>query len=200
LRTRTYLDSDEVSEWVKDNYPNQWKAINELDESERKALQWYKGPEGEDFTNYLRTGTSNVPGLHDEFDKYADTIDDLINASRIDQDTLLHRGVKFQRGDSLDDLLRVGTEFGDDAFTSTTLDERLAQDFAEGGGAVLDIRAPQGTRGIFMDFTDEAIQLQDDFIESEFLLPRSIEFRVVERVTDGVAPGIDRIVLELIDG
>lgn len=72
-----------------------------------------------------------------------------------------------------------GQIISDNAYTSTSISERMAGTFAD--NHMVRILAPKGTKGMFLDkdFSENPEEL-------EFLLPRGTKFRVVSSITDEV--------------
>ena len=74
--------------------------------------------------------------------------------------------------------MKVGVEFTEKGFTSTTISDYVALHYFTGAryltnGAVYEIKVPKGQNGIFV--TGE---------EKEFIMPRNVRYRVT-RITKG---------------
>lgn len=180
----------ESTDYINDlsNYFDEESPISNI---ELTALRSYINYGGADINNSLRgrnqqttmtfhrpTGkvvvpmTTMIAGMDQAFREYS---------VELPADTILYRGVG---GDSRDETfadMKVGDEFVDKGFISTSGDEKIAKRFAKResgmhGSTVIKIRAPKGLRAIFPDpfYTGG---------ETEILLARGTRFRVVERAT-----------------
>lgn len=145
-----------------------------------KALEIYTSDKYKEVNNTLRDGTLNPQssGVTD-IDITVDDLDRLIGQSNKTSATVeVFRGIKGTN--SLSDL-KVGQGFTDKAYTSTTLDPRLAlTSFSSPrSGKILRITVPKGTKGIYVPdwfgAKDERAQTKK---EQEFILPRGSSFRV----------------------
>jgi ADP-ribosyltransferase exoenzyme len=106
------------------------------------------------------------------------TLDEMAANSKLTTDVTLHRGVADPAtvfGDhwNEDDLTGLSwTEYG---YSSMTFDERLARDFAQKNGVVMNILAPQGMGAI--DLTRNVGETGSE--DSEITLSRGIRYRIV---------------------
>jgi ADP-ribose pyrophosphatase YjhB (NUDIX family) len=98
---------------------------------------------------------------------------------------ILYRGVSGGYADHLISLYGVGEMFTDLGYASTSIDPYIARDeFARYGstGVLLEIIAPEGTRGIYLNgYLGESSEYVD---EEEFLLDRGTTFRVISVTED----------------
>jgi len=151
-------------------------------DSEVDILRMYKGPGYEHTNRYLRTGSGS------DFNRETVAkMDSALDKSKLTSDIVTHRGIKDPRamfGDRVDGDL-TGLEWRDDAFLSTTADERIAQRFAEhrpsaDGGMVLDIRVPAGAPMVRLSqFAPDDEVLTDASQEAELLGGRGWTLRIV---------------------
>lgn len=157
--------------------------------AERGAVEAYQGGGHYDINDSLR----DTDG---EFDvksaAYALLIDDAMKKSKpLGRDITVYRGVKtseaFDRQKEAKDFfneLEDGDEFSDLAFTSTTLDPRVAANFAnlssspDEQGILFRINVPNSTTGIFMNSVSAKAGFNS---EMEFLLPRGSKFKVLRK-------------------
>jgi hypothetical protein len=145
-----------------------------------KALEFYTSDNYKKVNNALRDGTFNPQdSVVTDIDIIVNDLDSLISQSNKTSATVeVFRGIKGTN--SLSDL-KVGQGFTDKAYTSTTLDPRLAlTSFSSPrSGKILRITVPKGTRGIYVPdwfgAKDERAQTKK---EQEFILPRGSSFRV----------------------
>jgi hypothetical protein len=123
--------------------------------------------------------------------KIVNAIDSLMDAApTLPQDLVLYRGIHSAYSNKVIMTLNVGDLFTDKGFVSTSFDSEVAEDFSsygsdlpdtsEGSEIVLEIVAPEGTRGIFVPgyFKD------DPKNEQEIILDRGTTFRVISKVED----------------
>lgn len=98
-------------------------------------------------------------------------------AQPLEKELVTYRGVKGRLADALDEL-KVGDEYTDLAFMSTSTSPKVAQAFSFGTNSkIMKIVNPKGSKGLDMSkFIDDAEY------ESEFVLPRGSRLRVVSIV------------------
>ena len=140
-------------------------------------------------TNAILRGTKTTEDLEADGIS-ASEVDDMTRAldEEIDKvpgllrGTLLYRGTRSRTAEKLF-ALNLGDTYTDDGFTSTSLEQDAAEMFSntgsggEGGGVVLEIETPQGTKAIslaayFGDGLDS---------ESEVIIARGTEFKVLSK-------------------
>lgn len=111
----------------------------------------------------------------------ADLLDNALVTKGIElqDNAVLYRGVANVNAD----YFRVGDVVTDNGFASTSLNSSVAGGFGQ-NGVVLEIMAPQGTRGIYTGPFDRLADADYALYESEFLLPRGSQIRVVEVVPE----------------
>jgi hypothetical protein len=129
----------------------------------------------------------------DDVRQKIEDIDRLLDLSRLETDSILHRGTRFV-GDPPDELDAVG-------FNSATAHYGVARDFAMGEFAgietgstsmpgtptVMEIRVPKGT---------SAVQLSPMHVAAEVLLPRGLKLRKVD--DKGMVDGVRYVVYEVV--
>ena len=134
-------------------------------------------------------------------------MDSALKRSELAADTLIYRGVGSDVAQAkllTNGMLRVGDEFTDLAFGSSSVDRSVAVSFAGGefsDGVVVELHAPAGTKGLWMGKwrtsagAEKSISRYDT--EAEFLLPRGTRFRVTG--FEKAAPGrVGKIHAELL--
>lgn len=135
-----------------------------LTEDERHAVRTYTGQSYDPINQALRSGQKPT-GLVVDLDR-------AIGKSTLARDTIVYRGVKDPGKLGLHEGNLVGATIRDRAFTSTSLDRRVAEKYAGPSGAVLRIHAPAGTKAASM----AKVSRYDK--EREVLFPRGATIRV----------------------
>jgi len=172
---REHLLSQREAGFSQDTYPEFARAIHS-----------YTGSPGYEINEVLRDEQISNEGYQNIIDK----LDKAIKvAPPLGEELIAYRGVK---GNGLDffETLKTGDTYTDKAFTSTTIDAGVAQQF--GGsmpyyeGLVFKYKLPAGTKGIFpagyRDYEADALgnmKFTPKTDEAEFLLPRDSKFKVV---------------------
>lgn len=168
---RIFSGKDESDSWGKQHH-GKWAAS--LSTSERDAIEDYTGADYSQINGALRGGMNAEKG-QGQIARQAREIDSAISkAPPLDADTVLFRGM----GKGAGVTFKVGQEFSDKGFVSTSMDRNVGDDFAVGDGAFIRINAPKGTRGAYVDL------LSPNDTEQEFLLPRGSRFKV-RKITKG---------------
>lgn len=98
-------------------------------------------------------------------------LDSAIAKGTITNDTTLYRGVSWPFFSQLTE----GTEFVDHGFLSTTQNRTVAENFGA-GRLVAQVRVPAGTHALYIP----------TYYEDEFVLPRDMTFRVVNKHSDAL--------------
>jgi hypothetical protein len=145
-----------------------------------KALEIYTSDKYKEVNNALRDEKLNPQSSEvTDIDITVDDLDRTIGNSNGTSATVeVFRGI---RGGKFLGEIKVGQGFTDKAYTSTTLDPRMAlTSFSSPrSGKILRITVPKGTKGIYVPdwfgATDERAQTKK---EQEFILPRGSSFRV----------------------
>jgi hypothetical protein len=120
----------------------------------------------------------------DSYDLMIKGLDKAIDiAPALGEELIAYRGVK-GNGLKFFETLKVGDTYEDKAYTSTTIDAGVAQQF--GGalpyyeGLVFKYKLPAGTKGIFpAGYHESTYGIKPNTTEAEFLLPRDSKFKVV---------------------
>lgn len=145
-----------------------------------KALEIYTSDKYKEVNNALRDEKLNPQSSEvTDIDITVDDLDRLIGNSNETSATVeVFRGI---RGGGFLGEIKVGQGFTDKAYTSTTLDPRMAlTSFSSPrSGKILRITVPKGTKGIYVPdwfgAKDERAQTKK---EQEFILPRGSSFKV----------------------
>jgi outer membrane biosynthesis protein TonB len=141
--------------------------VRNLDSSQQTAIQDYSGEDYREINNGLR-GKGDLSENHQET---VNQLDSAIRDNTLPQPTVLYRGMKMN--DDLAARMQPGTTFTDNAYTSTSFDQRISEDFSGStGSAVMRIKAPAGQNGVAMS------AISDYPTESEFLLPRGTRYQI----------------------
>jgi hypothetical protein len=172
----------------------------QLSGSQRQALSDYSA--NEQYTainNHLRHGkdigkaAETLKGVDEAFDS-PDAV--------LKEDVTVYRGVRanFFEKQGLDVNNLVGTTITDKGFMSTTIDagitKRFLKDAGHGedlGGAVIEIRVPKGSKGIYM-----GQGLSQFSTEAELLMPRGTSLQFTKASAPD-ARGRVRLVAELVE-
>ena len=102
-------------------------------------------------------------------------LDAVLNRSIVPEDVVVYRGAKLSK--STLKQFEPGSTFTDAGFISSTLTPTVAEKFAGEKGVIMEIGIPKGSHGLYIGVRG----LTAFPTESEFLLPRSSTFKVVER-------------------
>jgi Clostridial binary toxin A. len=195
---KMFDNADSIREWKDDH---RYDLIPKLTAKQKDRLDQYKRSSlyHKPLNDYLRTGKYDkaVSGWKNtkEMQAAIKDIDAALVKTQIPENITVFRGMPSEM--MPEDA--VGVEFRDDGYGSTSLDYKMAEKFArwtrEDGftPALVEIRVPKGTDGIFMD------ELWDNG-ESEILLPRGVSYRVISDVNKpvvGIDGGIRYLVAEI---
>ncbi len=177
-----------MNEWGGENLP----TISTLDEEAKNVLVDYQDVRYKEINHSLRNLAPNEMGegiLED-----IEVIDKSLRP--LNKELTVYRGAT----NIPEGMFTPGTEFIDDAFSSTSMDQLVGAGFADqktpGTRAIFQIDLPPEARGIFMGEGATGAALT----EAEVLLERGIRFRVGEVVGqyDGDYGLIDIIRLEVV--
>ena len=180
------------------------KVLESLPEPEVGAVHLYSGHNYTAINGPLRQG---LPYREQWLAEATSRVDSALKRSELAADTLIYRGVGSDVAQAkllTNGMLRVGDEFTDLAFGSSSVDRSVAVSFAGGefsDGVVVELHAPAGTKGLWMGKwrtsagAEKSISRYDT--EAEFLLPRGTRFRVTG--FEKAAPGrVGKIHAELL--
>lgn len=175
-----YAKFDYLSETVL----SQMEGGKHIAREHEDAVARYQGNTGYKINEVLRD-----PQISDEgYRKQIDSLDAAIQeASALKEPLEVFRGVASNvgRDNEFWSKMEVGDVFQDDGFVSTSLDPKIAGDFAfanalfEGQGFVFRMTLPAGTKGLFplSVLRDNAVSRQ----EAEFILPRGSKFEILSK-------------------
>jgi 2'-5' RNA ligase len=179
----------------------QWASwTKNLSKQEKDAFKAYSSePFDElstDFTqinNHLRGKDKNPSrGTRDAIKR----VDSGINKGSVPQDTTVFRGFPSSiLGNDPSKL--VGKTITDKAYTSSSMSERIANQFSK--DLIAEIKIPKGSKGAFMDATltkSDLQQLGRD-PEHELVLPRNSKFRILGTKKVGAKT---KVFMELVNG
>jgi len=184
-----------------------------MTEDEHLVLQRYRRGHDERVNKPLRKGV--LPKHKDDI-QIVEILDRHI--APLEENTVLFRGLNFPKKDPLNTALRPGCVFEDKGFCSTSLNPVKSEPFLLGGKGsetrkakegvkvLIEIRAPKGTPGHYLDFKGRHELTWDD---QEVLLARGTKFRVISRETapppasfkrkgEIVGGNIERVVVEVV--
>jgi len=214
-------DDDRVEQGFADEYmSNEFSDWEEsLTNEEREALSDYAAEGYKPVNSFLRKGAADgVSIVVDEFgstvtydyEHMIPNIDSAISKGSVPKNMILYRGKKSAVGRS---NFKVGDEFIDRGFVSTTIYKGLAESVAGASHAaqlgriayVFKTRVPKGVNAAYLSGSnydeDEMGEVKPWSIgktfEGEVLLGRKHIFRVVKVTGDQSKPGIVEIELEL---
>lgn len=142
-----------------------------LDPDKKSWLRQYKGVNYTQVNTYLRKGGGSF------LKENVEELDSIFNKSKLKSDVIVYRGIKDPRavlGDRVDGDL-AGLEWIEDAYSSTSADRRIAEDFAGTGGLVMRIHVRKGAPMVKLsEFGKEANTIN----EAELLGGRGWQKRV----------------------
>jgi hypothetical protein len=144
------------------------------------AISRYESRVGYDMNEALRDPQISDDGYKSTIDLLDKAID---TAPALSEELVAYRGVK-GNGLKFFENLKVGDTYQDKAYTSTTIDSGVAQQFGKVDGyydgLVFRMKLPAGTKGIFpAGYHEPMYGWTPSTTEAEFLLPRDSKFRVV---------------------
>jgi hypothetical protein len=150
------------------------KWADKLSKKQVKALEDYGDDEHyQSINSGLRRG--KVPKEYTETVKHLDEAIDSAPPSKAEM--TLFRGV----GAGVADKLKVGGEFVDHGYTSTSHNKHVASNFAE--DAMIQITAPKGTKMASVDASRTSFNIGKTS-ENEYILPRGTKYRVTGKKKD----------------
>ncbi len=136
-----------------------------LTQDELRAFEMYTGSWYLDVNDYLLKKKNNNNFL----DKIIDTIESVMDEFETDENILAYRGIKdWHYGN-----IQIGDVIETGMFTSTSLSESVAKDFAR--STVFEIEIPKGTKGIYIGRNSAYPH------EREFLLSHKLKYKVLRR-------------------
>lgn len=103
--------------------------------------------------------------------KYRDSIDAISRENTLEDSVTVYRGVPRKAAQSYLDSLKRGEGISDNALLSTTVDPRVAKNFASQDGYVFAIHLPKG---------QQCLDLSKEGNEGEILLPRQTKLENIQ--------------------
>jgi hypothetical protein len=148
---------------------------HQLNTDQRNALQDYSTTGYTAINRYLRTGEVN-PRNQSDADKEVKKLDSVFEKASLPENFTVYRGIDESVINAMKDNLKVGAEFALLGFTSTTYDEKIANNFSRGNKktAIIEIDLPKGAKALAIE---NHTQLK---AEREVLLDRGMKFKVTE--------------------
>ena len=186
----------------------QWKLWNKtLTGDEKESTQLYTTPYYREMNSQLRHG-----GDDEEVQKHIDNVSSAVKKSILPGNMVLHRGAGpkvlgqlfgFDGSNMNSAQIRqhmmksksslTNQVIQDKGFTSTSLNEEVATEFAKKhDGHLIQINAPAGSHGAYLDPISEAMG------EQEVLLDKGQQFKI-DDIVDDEKTGLMKIILSMID-
>jgi len=175
--------------WAEKLDPDQMEALSEYQGSGHQRLnEWLRGS-----TTMRRWDSAAGKGIEAPLDestlRWYRFLRDNLDRSMVEipEDIVVFRGVQAR----LVEGMKLGDEFVDNAFVSTTMSAHRSGIEGRMRGAMLEIRVPQGTKGAIVELAGGSRR------EFELLLERGRTYRIVEDA--GTKGGVRRLVVEIVD-
>lgn len=176
-RTAAYVKAPAGRAATATNYKSgqqAWDSLNSpvLKREAKDALDHYQGTGYMSVNEELRFAEGALDDVSDDVVSFIKGMDQAMADNTLSADVRVYRGL--DEVDWLDDL-KPGAEISDHAYTSTSIDREIAEDFAsygEDNGVVLEILVPKGTHGIKMTGYEETSD------ELEVILDRGVRIVV----------------------
>jgi len=148
------------------------EAFDTLTRYERRSIDYYTRAHYRDINEHLRGDKNPSAFKQAAVEDRIQAIDSAIGQFQLENDIVVHRG----DSSNLYSRLSSGDIITKEAFTSTSLDMSVAQDFAGfTTGHMSEIRVPRGTPSLYIGTNSGAVP------ESELLLGRGLQYRVIEQ-------------------
>jgi len=158
----------EMSEKQIDGYQRKSNELfRTLTQDELRAFEMYTGSWYVDINEYLLKKKNN--NNNNFLDKIINTIESVMDKFETDENMLVYRGIKDWHYENI----QIGDVIETGMFTSTTLVENIARDFAR--STVFEIEIPKGTKGIYIGQNSAYPH------EREFLLSHKVKYKVLRR-------------------
>ena len=133
---------------------------------------------------YMREGEAYFKGRNlspatiEQIKKQVKDIESALDKAALSDNLVLFRGTNAQNlginVSKLDDL--IGKELKENAFMSTTGTKKVAETYAD--DVVLRIKAPQGTKGVFIDAFQDTTDFEWADFNAEYLLQRGQTMKI----------------------
>jgi hypothetical protein len=151
-----------------------------------EGLQVFKGNNYTAMNAQLRTGkptSTKVNGLN--LSTHIANAKDAIarDKAKVTRNMVVYRGMESKHIAANFDKVKVGHEFSDKGFNSTSFNPSVANNFAAGkdDGIVIKVHLKRGTHAAYLDHPDID---KDEFGESEMLLHPNTKYRVLRARVD----------------
>jgi hypothetical protein len=148
--------------------------------TQTQSVAEYKGQGYGQINSFLRGTRQPGEALRRILQKQVDDIDYVMSkAPALEEPIIVYRGVGSRFGKILRSL-KVGDEYVDDAFVSTSMNQEAAIDFIpDDDGAFLEIICPAGSKGFMPETFLGEFTYNSAQGEAEWLLPRGSRFRIL---------------------
>jgi SPP1 gp7 family putative phage head morphogenesis protein len=177
---------------------SQAHAIQSLTNAERESVKEYTYLNYRDINPALRHPEDVAKEDRKWIDEEIANLDKAVAKGSVPADMTSYRGIEAYGG-TLDFFKQnVGNIISDNAFQSTSLDRERASMFADEGGAIVSVRIPKGTNGLYVSPLSEFDKGGDTATpEYEMLLPRGTKYKIVEH-TPATEAGKEHFVFEVV--
>ncbi len=167
-------DQDGAKRWTRDRFEEWNRGLAPRD---RATLDDYSGVTYRGTNNYLRgIYRPDDPDIRSEIDGRVRVLDATIARGSLAEPATLYRKTSLKAiGIPEGNAPKPGHTFGDDAYSSTSLNRTVVENFA--GDVTLKINAPKGTNAA-------AVSLATGGYEQEILLKRGLTYKVRGVTTD----------------
>ena len=157
--------SKAITEYAKQHFP----SGDKYSADEQAGIIKYAGSGYSTINNGLRRNDGDIEKVQQK--KAVAALDKAMQRGAVPEDTVVYRGVKTQ---AMVSKLKVGDEFQDHGFVSTSLHKKVGEKF--GKEAVIEITVPKGAKAIAFD----SVFTGGHMGEHELLLPRGSKFKVTD--------------------
>lgn len=170
-KIRTFDSPQKIKNWGEKHY-SRWEKG--LDEDEKAAIGDYTSSDYRDLNRALRSGGD----LNAHQQSIADQMDNALERAVVPERVMAYRSAGTGSAFPGDPEDWVGRTFQDSGFVSTSLDEKVAENWS--GSYKMEIDVPKGSSGAYVE---NISWLQG---ESELLLPRGSQFKITGVRTESV--------------
>jgi hypothetical protein len=152
-------------------YPKYDKWIENLSNSEFKAIYSYCLNDNKQINPYLR---NNTPHTDDTIKEKVATLSGCLRKATVPENIIVYRGIDVKAledyfgGNCMD---AIGKDFVEKGFLSTSMVKKVAQRFSK--GALLKIAVPRGSNGAYVGTISEKL-------EAEILFNRNQNIRITD--------------------
>lgn len=175
------VDSDAVEKSTKEKYRTLGENMTaDTTEDEKKNIHYYQGEAYEAINGYLSGRITEHPDM-DKIQAAVESIDGVMERSRVPADTVVLRGVSMTDPARLAELTTVGSVIERKGYLSTSVNVEVAADFAdysswnkEKAKVIMHIKVPAGSKAIHVCNNSNSLNCKYDVDnERELLLPRN---------------------------